>query len=597
MAGRSKYRFLDLNIIFMKSNRIFLLTSLVIALMISCSKDLLDQRPLGQLDESAIKNKTGVEKLLIGAYSLLDGVGSPNTAQLYESAGSNWLYGSVCGTEAHPGSNSADQPLMFEIEKFATTASNEFMGSKWSTVYDGVQRCNDVIRIMRQVPELTDADTVEYRAEALFLRAHYHFEAKKMWNRVPFIDEYITYANGNYKVSNDLDIWPHIEEDLKYAVEHLPDNQEDIGRANHYTALTLLAKAYLFQHKYDSAKSVLDLIINSGKYNLGKFEDNFNAATKNGSESVFAAQSSVNDGTQGSNGNLGDILNYPYNNGPIGCCGFFQPSQYLVNHFKTDPVTGLPDLDNFSQSDVRNDYGLLSSDPFKPETKTLDPRLDWTVGRRGLPYLDWGVNPGADWVRDQLSCGPYVSIKNVYFKSQAKTFSDINFWSFGSNAININLIRYGEVLLWAAEAEVMSTNGSLVKAQAYVNQIRSRAADPSGWVYKYKDDQHPELGYSDTPAATYFIKTYPGVWTDPVFAMKAIRYENMLELAMEGHRFFDLVRWGIAEKEINFYISKEKNISSNLIDASFDSTKDNYFPIPQSEIDRTDHHITQNPKY
>ena len=161
--------------------------------------------------------------LLIGAYSLLDGVGSPNAShQPWESAGSNWLFGSVTGSEAHKGSQSNDQTDQQSIERFTTTAGNEYLLSRWGALYDGVQRCNDVLRIMRKVPSLTDADTIEFRAEALFLRAHYHFEAKKMWNNIPFVDESITYEAGNYKLTNDIDIWPLIEEDLKYAVDFFP---------------------------------------------------------------------------------------------------------------------------------------------------------------------------------------------------------------------------------------------------------------------------------------------------------------------------------------------------------------------------------------
>jgi starch-binding outer membrane protein, SusD/RagB family len=583
----------------MRYCKFFFIFLLVVVILYSCNKNVLDLRPLGQLDATAVTNKQGVTALLIGAYSLLDGVGSPNTTpgSPWESAGSNWLFGSVAGSEAHKGSQSNDQTDQQSIERFTTTAGNEYILSRWGALYDGVQRCNDVLRIMRKVSSLTDADTVQFRAEALFLRAHYHFEAKKMWNNIPFVDENITYAADNYKLTNDVDIWPFIEADLKYAVAHLPNSQDQIGRANHYSAEAILAKAYLFQHKFDSAKILLDEIIASGKYSLKKYADNFNATTKNNEESVFAAQSSVNDGGQGNNGNVGDVLNQPNGNSPSGCCGFFQPSQYLVNHFKTDSVTGLPDLDNFNEVDVKNDIGLFSSDPFDPYGGTLDPRLDWTVGRRGIPYLDWGLHPGQDWIREQSSGGPYSPKKTSIYVSQVGSYTDASYWTVGANAININLIRYADILLWAAEAEVMSTNGSLAKAQDYVNQVRNRAADPSGWVYKYKDDQNPSLGNSDTPAARYFIKQYPGVWTDTGFAMKAIRYERMLELGMEGHRFFDLVRWGIAEHDINLYLEKEKNITGYLNGAVFNPAQDSYFPIPQSEIDKSDHMLKQNPNY
>jgi starch-binding outer membrane protein, SusD/RagB family len=576
--------------------KIFFIFLLAEALLLSCSKNVLDLRPLGQLDATAVTNKQGVTALLIGAYSLLDGVGSPNSLNPWESAGSNWLFGSVTGSEAHKGSQSNDQTDQQSIERFTTTADNEYLLSRWGTLYDGAQRCNDVLRTMRKVSGLTDADTVEFRAEALFLRAHYHFEAKKMWNNIPFVDESITYEAGNYKLTNEADTWPFIEADLKYAVDSLPKSQTLIGRVNHYSAEALLAKVYLFQHKYDSAKILLDEIIASGKYSLKKYSDNFNAATKNNEESVFAAQSSVNDGAGGGNANVGDVLNQPMG-GLSGCCGFFQPTQYLVNHFKTDSVTGLPDLDNFNQVDVKNDIGLFSNDPFDPYEGTLDPRLDWTVGRRGVPYLDWGVHPGFDWIREQSSGGPYSPKKTSIYASQIGTYTDVSFWTIGANAININLIRYADVLLWAAEAEVMSPAGSLAKAQDYVNQLRNRAADSTGWVYKYKDDQNPSAGYSETPAARYFIKPYPGVWTDPAYAMKAIRYERMLELGMEGHRFFDLVRWGIAEHDISLYLEKEKNITGYLNGAVFNPLQDSYFPIPQSEIDKSDHRLKQNPNY
>ncbi len=601
MAGGTECRLLIINkcpiILIMKKDKILLITIITGCILHACNKSALDQRPLGQLDATALANKEGVQGLLIGAYSLLDGVGSPNSRVPWEGAGSNWLFGSVCGSEAHKGSQSGDQPDMQSLERFTPAATNGILASKWATVYDGIQRCNDVLRIMRNAKDMTASDTTEVRAEALFLRAHYHFEAKKMWNKVPFVDENITYDAGNYKMDNATDIWPRIEEDLKYSLANLPFSQDQIGRANHFTASALLAKAFLFQHKFDSAKTLLDEIVSSGKYALGNYADNFNAETQNGKEYIFAAHASVNDGAQGGNGNLGDILNFPYGGGASDCCGFFQPSQYLVNHFKTDSITGLPDLDNFNQVNVKNDWGLSSTDPFVPYDGTLDPRLDWTVGRRGIPYRDWGNHPGSDWIREQASGGPYSPIKTAYNRSEHGNLTDVSFWSPGATANNINLIRYADVLLWAAEVEVQSTNGDLEKARDYVNQVRMRAADPSGWVYKYKDPQDPSKGYSDTPAAKYYIKPYPGIWTDKDFALKAIRYERMLELGMEGHRFFDLVRWGIAETSINPYLEKEKNMNGYLAGAVFVPNKNEYFPIPQSEIDKTDHHLEQNPNY
>jgi starch-binding outer membrane protein, SusD/RagB family len=541
-----------------------------------CNKKYLDKRPLG-LDETELTNKKGVEGLLIGAYSLLDGIGSVKSG--FGSAGSNWIYGSICGSEAYKGSVDFDQALIAPIETFSATATNEFIAMKWATVYDGVQRANEVLRITKKAKDISAVDQKRIEGEARFLRAHYHFEAKKMWNKVPFIDEAVTYENGNYHVSNEKDIWPDIENDLKYSVDNLAPTsfQGAIGRANKYTATALLAKVYMFQKKFDDARPLLQTIIHSGNYQLVNYHDNFNADTKNRKEAIFSAQSSVNDGSMGLNGNYGDYLNFPFGwlvgQQPGLCCGFFQPSQYLVNHFKTDSLTGLPDPDHFNEIDVKNDSGLSSNEPFIPYAGTLDSRLDWTIGRRGIPYLDWGPHPGKDWIRDQQYGGPYTPKKNSYYKSQETRLTDASFWSTGTTANNINLIRYADVLLWAAEVEIEV--GSFDKAREYINEVRTRAANSSGWVKK------PD----GTPAANYKVGIYTTTWINKTEAMKALQHERMLELAMEGHRFFDLVRWGIADSKINKYLEKEKKSRTHLNDAVFLKDCNEYFPIPQTQID------------
>ena len=556
-----------------------LLTFFTAGLVIyACSKKYLDKRALGELDEAALANKKGVEGLLIGAYSLLDGIGGNKSG--FGSAGSNWIYGSICGSEAYIGSfqNDRGNTSIAAFERFTATATNENLASKWGTLYDGIQRANDVLRIMKKAKDISEADQKRIAAEAKFLRAHYHFEAKKMWNKVPYIDESISYTAGNYRVGNDKDIWPDIENDLKYAVDSLPPTSDrGVGRAIKYTAMALLAKAYIFQKKFAEAKPLLEAITSSGKYQLVNYHNNFNPETKNSSESVFSVQMSVNDGAAGLNGNYGDLSNFPgtgmFGSQPGACCGTFQPSQYLVNHFKTDAITGLPDLDNFNVVNVKYDSALKSTDPFTPYTGTLDSRLDWTVGRRGIPYLDWGIHPGNDWILDQNYGGPYSPKKNVYYKSQETHLTDAEFWGNVTTANNVNLIRYADVLLWAAEVEVEI--GSLEKAKDYVNEVRRRAADPSGWVKKA----------DGTPAANYKVGEYTNAWTDKSFAIKAVRYERMLELAMEGHRFFDLVRWGIADTEINAYIQKEKQMRTYLNSVVFKKNCNEYFAIPQTQID------------
>ena len=571
----------------MNSKNYISILVLCFIIIFSCKKTSLDIPAIGQVDESQVANKKGVEGLLIGAYSLLDGYAdnlNPNSSS--PSSGSNWIYGSICGSEAYEGSMQIDPVntgFLTSIETFLPTARNDGLDVKWAAVYAGVQRANEVLRVMKKATDISPQDGLRITAEARFLRGFYHFEAIKVFKNVPYVDETVTYHAANYYLSNDTLIWPAIENDLSFAMNNLPEIMNAVGRANKYTAEAYLAKTYLFQFqnkdKLAKAKPLLEELISSGKTALGvkynltdRFGDNFNPETKNSSEAVFSAQMSVNDASRGTNGNSGDILNYPMQ-GPGLCCGFFQPSQYLVNHFKTDAVKGLPDLDHFNEVDVKNDSGLLSTDPFTPDTRTLDPRLDWTVGRRGIPYRDWGVYTGHDWVRDQAWGGPYSPIKNTFSKSQLGHYTDNNGWSTGFNASNINLLRFADILLWAAEIEVEI--GDLNKAREYVNRVRARAANPNGRV-KNTDG---------TNAANYFILQYTEPWTNQADARKAVRFERMLELGMEGHRFFDLVRWGVAEQEIKAYIAKEKTLRTYLNAATFKKDKNECFPIPQTQID------------
>src|SRR5690606_1455652 len=256
----------------------------------------------------------------------------------------------------------------------------------------------------------------------------------------------------------------------------------------------------------------------------------------------------------------GDMLNFPYGDSPFGCCGFYQPTIDLVDSYRTD-ANGLPYIDDYNSTVVTNDLGISSDAPFTPYSGTLDPRLDRTVGRRGIPYLDWGNHPGQKWIRDQNYSGPYAPKKNIFPQETADEYWDKSSWAPGS-AININIIRFADVLLMAAEAEAQA--GSLDKALEYVNEVRNRAANPATFVYKYIDPANPLDGVTSTPAANYRISPYAdGTFTSKEVALKMIYFERKLELAMEGHRFFDLVRWGIAAATLNTYFAFEKQFAAD----------------------------------
>ena len=480
------------------------------------------------------------------------------------------MYGSVASDDAYKGTTAGDQPAISFIEVYKILPDNDYFRGKWRAVYDGIARTNDVLQTLAKTEEIGDEERTRITAECRFLRAHYHFEAKKMWNNVPYIDETIYNPEDpeSTKVTNDTDIWPKIVEDLQFAYQNLPHRQSQPGRATKWAAAALLAKANLFQHKYADAKTLLDLIMTEGGYRLvDRYADNFRAATNNNSESILEVQHSVNDGAPGGqNGNEGVTLNYPYG-GPTNCCGFFQPSQNLVNSFKTS--NGLPMLDNFNDADVTNDQGIESNAPFTPYDGPLDPRLDWTIGRRGIPYLDHGLHPGKAWVRDQAYAGPYSPKKHMFYKADIGSATSTN--NPRQNANNYRMIRYSHVILWLAECE--AEIGSMDRARELVNMIRQRAANADGFV-KMPDG---------TNAANYNISLYTTAWADKATALKAIRFEERLEFAMEGHRFFDLVRWGIAKDVLNAYVAKEKVKRSYYNEAVF-SDHNIYYPIPLQEI-------------
>ncbi|MEO7982713.1 MAG: RagB/SusD family nutrient uptake outer membrane protein [Bacteroidota bacterium] len=586
-----------------------------ILLLGACKKNYLEKVDQGSLNETVLATKDGVNGLLIGAYSLLDGVGDSRGGG-ENAAVSNWIFGGLASDDAHKGQGFGRNPQQEQLENHTANASNAALPPKWNTGYNGIQRANDVLRLLAKVPnsQLTAEEAMQIKAEAVFLRAVYHFELAKIFWNIPYVDESISFSAGNYNVSNTDPVWPKIEADFQFAADNLTPIKSQIGRANKWSAKAFLGKTLIFEEKFDEAKIVLTDVIQNGMapngvhYALGSFADNFNALTKNNSESVFAVQFSVHDGANAQNGNYGDILNYPVN-AVTKCCGAYQPSISLANSYKTDPVSGLPLLDSWNDFDITNDMSLLSSDPFTPYTGTLDARLDWTVGRRGIPYLDWGLDPGQAWVRSQVAGGPYLPIKNAFYQTMKDRTNEPFGWADGYNANNYEMIRFADVLLWAAEAEIEA--GTLSQAENYVNQVRARAANPANWVKTYLDNNNPTGGTTNTPAANYKVGLYTGQFTllGKDYARKATHFERKLELAMEGHRFFDLRRYdkgtGSMADELNAYIQHETHIPGwNFLymnGATFTKGKNELFPIPQQQIDASTEDgkntLQQNPGY
>ncbi|MDF2430630.1 MAG: starch-binding outer membrane protein SusD/RagB family [Mucilaginibacter sp.] len=608
------------------------LALVILTISYSCKKFL--NRPLVQtLNASVLANKAGVDGLLIGAYANLQmNAANATGASPWEAGPDNWAFAGIASDDANKGSNATDQPDAAALMNHTVNSATGYVEDKWATELAGVQRANDVLRELPLVKDgsVTAAYATEVTAEARFLRGVFNMELSKVYRNVPYVDESITYAAGNYNVGNPGPIWDKIEADFTFAFTNLPATQAQAGRANKYAAEAFLAKAYMFEHKYALAKTALaDLMTNGvtsngAKYALVSFANNFNASIKNGPESVFAVQMIVGDGAnpQGINGNPGYVLDFPAA-GPATCCGFYQPSFSLVNAFKTDAVTGLPLLDgSFDNTLLKSDQGVDSKDAtYLPDTTTpLDSRLDWTAGRRGIPFLDWGPMPGASWARAQLDAGPYINVKNIYRKAaQASTSDSYGGWATGqSDAVNFNMIRYSDVILMAAECEVEV--GSLAIAEGLVNQVRTRAADPTGWVmgrltgYAGGSTATPIVD-NTLPAANYKVGLYTGQFAanGQAYARTAVQFERRLEFAMEGVRFFDLQRWdglfggpmpsGFMATTLNAYIKKNTSYApaffanTVLQGAVFTQGRNEIYPVPIKEISTEGGALKQNPGY
>jgi hypothetical protein len=583
--------------------KIFLFVSAAsIILLGSCKKSFLEVPPQGNAQTiNKFYNKAGVQQLMVGAYHDLTGIDVKST--WWGTSGTNWVYGDITSGDTYLGGSAGSPPHQvsdaFNIENYQSLATTGFIDDKWTADYDGVARANSVILAATQATDMSSAEKNAALAEARFLRGHFHFDAKKMWNNVPYVDENTVNFNA---LPNTANIWPQIEADFQFAYDNLPETQPLAGQANKWAAAAYLAKCYMFEQKFTAAKTLLTTIIANGKNAQGvkyaltaNYHDNFDVGTENNSESILQVNFSVDPTSLPNNANLGETGVSPVGTAADVTYGYWkQPSFNLINAFKTD-ANGLPLLDATGNdlsnvTNMTNDMGIESSTPFVPYQGNVDPRLDWSVGRRGVPYLDWGVDPGKNWIADQSFGGPYLNIKNMFKQSeQAVGFGGIisSYYYVGNSAVNYNVIRYADVLLWAAECEVEV--GSLDQARAYVNMVRSRTM--TGATETIDNS-------SGSPSAVYNIGLYNSPWTSQAFARNAVRLERRLEFSQEGHRFFDLVRWGIADTYLNAFLQTEqtRGVGSILQGAKFIKGKNEYFPIPQQEI-LLDPKLKQNPGF
>ena len=526
-------------------------------LLTACSDNYLEYEPEGVLSSENVATAENAESLVIAAYAGIanDEMIGPLTHQ--------WVFGSVRSDDAYKGGGGrGDVDVIDKYEQYNLTIADmgDWMAPRtWTDFYKAISRANFALSVINDIPDGEYAQKTTRQAELRFLRAHSHFMLKLIFKKIPYITENLTQEEIG-QMSNDVDndaLWNTIAEDFLFAYENLPQAQEQVGRADRNAAAAYLAKLRLFQ-AYEQNDQHQVTSINTGRLQEGidyadkvignlqpDFGENFLDGFDNGPESIWAAQFSINDGTTVGRVSFVTGLNSPHGTGLYGCCGFHLASQNMVNSFKTD-ANGLPLFDTFNNSDIFTNIDANGTTP--PDSGlSVDPRIDHTVGIPGRPFKYRNtVNDSGDmvynfsWARDP---GVYGYFGNMKEQQAPDCSCYVKEGPFVGTSKNVDFIRYADVLLWKAEALIQLNRWD--EALPLINQVRNRAAAST---------QRPiDAGATDI----YAISPYSS-FPSKDYAFKALMFERRLEFAMEGHRWYDLVRWGIAEETLNAYLAEEK---------------------------------------
>ncbi|MBE0456534.1 MAG: RagB/SusD family nutrient uptake outer membrane protein [Pseudoalteromonas prydzensis] len=563
-----------------------LFTAATLALSLaSCGGSDLDVAPSGVLTEEQVSNSENVDALIIAAYSYLgnDHYTAPNFL---------WPTGNLRAGDAHKGGNgpgdifayhalSLYQPIVPDMESFPPDLI-DLNNKKWVRNYTGISRANSALAVIANAPDAIENSAAK-QSELRFIRSIFYFDLKIHHKHIPWIDETMAQdqiLSATNRELSDQELWDKIAADFEFAADNLPQTQEDVGRASALSAKAYLAKTLLYQayeqnelhqvininkDKLVKVVALVDEIEQAGVYGLfDDYANNFLFESENGKESVFAIQRSLNDGSPDGRGSWPSALNAPMAGG-FGCCGFHVPTDNFVNAFKTDQQ-GLPLFGSF------NDFNYdMTSD-------SVDPRLDHTVAMEGKPfkYDETLIHGGDSWARAPGIYGNFTAMKDLEHPDCSCRGENGPFPIF---SLNTPLIRYSDVLLWKAEALIELDRYD--EALPIINRIRERAKQSTDKLNN---------------ASIYNIGLYTS-FDSKEQARAALRFERRLELGLEGHRFFDLVRWGIAKETIDSYLAIEAVRKPYLVDAIFTKGKHEYLPIPNQQMILSGGSYTQNPGY
>lgn len=569
--------------------------------VMSCA-DALDVPPKQVLDESLLTKPSDMEGFVTAAYARMTDIPS------FDSPFSPWWSGSMRADDSYKGGGGTwDGDGWHFMETFVGVTPNGWpLDYPWYVSYQIIQRCNTAIQRLHAISEEEFPLKNVRIGEMKFIRAFVHFRLKQFFKYIPYIDENVIGTSAEFEAvpnrdraqPNDQYLWERILADFKDAENHLPEAQPEKGRVDKNAATAMVARTLLFMaYEQDERHAVVNINKDrlaealvyltkltdqeGGKVGLqADFAENFVVSFDNNTkESIWEIQYSIDDGSStGGKINRGEGLNHPFQWGGFQCCGFHQISYTMGNAFKTG-ADGLPMFDTY------NTGSYADGDETFFGQHTFDPRFSHTAVAPGQP---WKYDPDLLFetagIRNAAEYGYLKSIKELVPPDCDCLLYDG--WQF--NSMNKRMIRYDEVLLWKAEVLIQLDRWD--ESLPLINKIRERAANSTDRLVK-KDG---------SPVLDYHIETYqPGInctW-DKEFAWKALQWENRLEMAGEGRRFFDLQRWGILEKTMNDYFAVEKTRFSWMDIARFTAGRDEYFPIPQAQINWAKGNYTQNPGY
>jgi hypothetical protein len=566
----------------MKKITTYIILGMALLAFSNCKK-FLDVTPQGAITQTDVSTAANVDGLVIAAYAW-----EPHEVIVNQKM-SPWL-ADIKSDDAYKGGGGlSDQTSWYQMEVFTlVTPSVDNNDGIWYGQYEGISRCNTALAALDVIDESAYPLKKQRVAEMRFLRGYMFLQLKRWYKWVPYFDENVSQdsikqiPNHPDTASNDLYIWNNIYQDFAAAATDLPVTQTDLGRPTKYAAdaeiaNTLLWMAYeednknqvvnINKDRLTAALPYIDDIINSGQYNMAPdYANNFLVSYDNvNAESIWEWKYTYDDGTLNGNTNAGTPLNAPWWPPYFSCCDFHKASYDMVNAFRVD-VNGLPLFNDFNNAEITDKNAYFAGN-------TWDPRIGHSVAIPGLP---WKYQPNilfdSSGARDPAIYGYFNSLKeNV----QTTSPDLVNlFWMY--NAKNESAIRYDRVLLW--KAEILIQLGQEKDALPIINEVRQRAAN-STTLLKFTDG---------TPTLPYKIGLYQdGVncnWTHD-YAWNALIWENRLEFAMEGERWFDLVRWGMAAGVMNDYFAKEMpRARSWLKDGHFTAGRDEYMPIPQPQM-------------